>query len=310
MDKFTSIKTFLAVARHGGFTAAADELGMSKAMVSKYVSALENSLGVRLLNRTTRRIKLTEEGIAYRERMRDILHDIEETELAVAQQSSEPMGTLRVMAPTSFGSFHLARAVADYREAFRSVAVEMILTERIPDIIEEGIDVTIRVGELEESSFVARQIAQVRNVVCASPEYLARAGRPDYPGQLTGHNCLIYTARSPAGEWQFTINGRVQRIHVSGDVRCNLGDALRIAAIRNCGIAQLPTYIVGLDLRAGRLKPLLEQYASPARPIYAVYPHRRHLSAKIRTFVEFLWKRYHPRPYWEEWTEGGSGVSA
>lgn len=303
MDKLTSMRAFLQVARLGSFSAAAEEMGLSKAMISKHVSNLENQLGVQLINRTTRHLNLTEVGVAYRDRIREILNDIEETELAVSSLSSEPRGTLRLMAPTSFGSFHITRAIADYQQIYRNVSVDLQLTERTPDIVEEGLDMAIRIGHLEDSSLVAVRLADVRSVVCASPDYLERHGSPREPADLRQHNCLIYTPRSPADEWQFQSNGDTYSITINGNVRSNVGDALRVGAIQGCGLAQLPTYMVGLDIMAGRLQAVLEDYEGPERPIHAVYLHRRHLSAKVRTFVDFLRERYQPVPYWEQWTQ-------
>lgn len=303
INKLNSIEVFLKVSKLQSFTEAANQFGLSKAMVSKHITSLENTLGVRLLNRTTRQISLTEAGMAYRVRIREIMNDMSETEEAIAQLSSEPRGTLRVMAPTSFGSFHLARAIADYRKIYTKVGVEAVLTEREPDIIEDGLDIVIRVGVLEDSSLVARKIADARMVVCASTEYLQDHGIPSNPEDLLDHNCLIYSGRPAMGEWRFTVNGKAKKLRVKGDVRSNVGDALRIAAIQGCGLVQLPTYMVGLDIKSGRLTTVLQEYEPPARPIHAIYPHRRHLSGKVRTFVEFLYERYQPEPYWEHWTD-------
>jgi len=303
INKLNSIEVFLKVAKLGGFSVAADQLGLSKAMVSRHVSNLEDALGVRLFNRSTRQISLTEAGVAYRIRINEIINDMTETELAIAQLNSEPRGTLRVMAPTSFGSFHLARAIADYRKIYTSVGIEVILTEREPDIIEDGLDLVIKVGVLEDSSLVARKIANAHMAVCASPAYLEENGVPKTPEDLLAHNCLIYSGRAPMGEWRFTEREKVKKLRVRGDVRSNVGDALRIAAIQGCGLVQLPTYMVGLDIKAKRLTAVLKEFEPPARPIHAIYPHRQHLSAKVRTFVEFLYERYQPEPYWESWAE-------
>lgn len=305
INKLNSIEVFIHVARHLSFSKAAKEMGLSRAMVSRHVNNLENALGVRLLNRTTRQISLTEAGLAYRDRVREILHEISETEQSITQLGSEPQGTLRIMAPTSFGTFHLMRAVADYRKIYKHVDIDLVFTEREADIIEEGLDMVIRVGKLEDSSLVARRIADARMIVCAAKEYLDEFGVPAIPDDLLDHNCLIYAGRQPFGEWRFTIAGELHRLRVKGDVRSNVGDALRIAAIQGCGLAQLPAYMVGMDVRARRLRSVLDSYAPPARPIHAIYPHRRHLSAKVRTFVEFLIDRYSPKPYWEQWTTKG-----
>lgn len=308
MDKLTSIQVFLQVARLGSFSAAATHMGMSKAMASKHVSHLENSLAVRLFNRTTRHLSLTESGSAYRDSVQGILEELEATELSISRLSSEPSGTLRVMAPTSFGSFHLTRAIAQYREQFPKVSIDLIFTSRTaPDFVGEGIDLAIKTGELKDSTQVARKLSQSRLVVCGAPEYLDKYGVPQLPTDLTEHNCLVYSPRSPAGSWPFTGEEGAYNVRVSGDVKANTGDGLRIAAIKGCGLTQLPTYMVGLDIKAGRLLPVLEQFEPPALPIYAVYLHRRHLSAKVSTFVDFLYDLYHPVPYWEHWANDETG---
>lgn len=307
MDKLKNIRVFLAIARRGTFTAAAAELGMSKAMASKQIEQLERGLGVRLLNRSTRRVGLTEAGAVYRDRMREILDDLQETEDEISKLGSEPKGTLRLMAPVSFGSFHLARAISDFRNRYPQLDIDMTLADRAPDIIEEGFDLAIRIGAMEESSLVARRIAEVRVVLCASPEYLRKAGIPTHPSELEQHNCLTYTGGQTFREWTFTLDGSIQPVRVNGSLRANLGDPIRVAAIQGMGLAQLPTYMVGLDIKEGRLQALLEQYEPPKRPIYAMYSHRRYLSAKVRTFVDFLAECYYPAPYWERWTEEHAG---
>lgn len=303
MDKLNSIRVFLQVARLGSFSAAARHLGISKAMASKHVSQLESELDVRLINRTTRHLKLTESGMVYRDRVQSILDDLETTELSVSKLSSEPTGTLRLMAPTSFGSFHLSRAIAEYRKRYPGVNIEMVFTGRTPDFIGEGLDLAIRTGKLKDSSQIARKLSHSRLVVCAAPEYFEECGVPEVPSDLSGHNCLIFSPRSPTGAWPFTIDGEAATVRVNGDVRANTGDALRIAAIMGCGLIQSPTYMVGLDIKAGRLIPVLEQYEPPALNIYAVYLHRQHLSAKVSTFVDFLYDLYQPVPYWEHWED-------
>lgn len=302
MDRFKAIEAFLAVSRTGGFSTAALELGISKAMVSKHVAQLEAALGVQLVNRTTRRVGLTEAGVAYRDRMKEIVEDIEETGQSVAKLSAEPRGNLRIMSPTSFGAFHIARAIASYHERYPQVGIDLLLVDRLLDLVEEGIDLAIRVGDLDDSSLVARKLAQARVVVCGAPDYLQRRGRPRAPEELAGHNCMVYTGRQLPYDWSFTVDGEVRTLRVGGDVRSNVGDALRIAAIQGCGLVQLPTYMVGLDISAGRLEAVLEPFEPPPRPIYAVFLQRRYLSAKVRTFVDFLAERFYPVPYWEHWT--------
>jgi len=297
MDKLSSMKVFMQVARLGSFSAAADNLGISKAMVSKHIKRLEDSLDVQLFNRTTRSLSLTEVGTVYRDRIKEILNDIEETELSVSKLSSEPRGTLRIMAPTSFGSFHLSRAVTEYLTHFPNVNVEMLLAERTPDLVDEGIDLAILIGTLEDSSLFARKIADARMVVCGAPEYLDKNGIPETPDELREHNCLIQTTR--VGEtWLFNSGQGIKRFDVNGTLKSNAGDALRIAAIKGCGLVNLPMYMVDKDIQNGRLKTVLVEYEAAKRPIHAVYIHRMHLSAKVRTFVDFLVNRFESNPVW------------
>jgi DNA-binding transcriptional LysR family regulator len=303
MDKLTAMKVFAMVAKLGSFSAAAEKLNISKAMASKHVQYLENSLGVRLLNRTTRHLNLTEVGTTYQERVNAILLDIDDADLVITQFDSEPRGTLKIMSPTSFGAFHLARVITAYNKIYPDVNIDMILANRTPDLVEDGVDVAIHVGEMDDSSLVARKLATARMVVCGAPEFLAKNGSPKIPAELDNYNCLIYSLHIPVNEWLFTINGKTKRQQISGTLRSNDGDALRVAAIKGCGLVQLPTYMVGLDIKSGRLNPVLGEFEPAEKPIYAVYNHRRYLSAKIRTFVDFIYELLHPIPYWDEWTD-------
>jgi len=303
VDKLISMKVFEKVAKHNSFSAAAADMGLSKAMVSKHIANLENALDVLLLNRTTRRLSLTESGAAYLERVKHILADIEETELAVSTLSSEPRGTLKLAAPTSFGSFHLARAIGGYNQIYPDVQIEMLLTERLHDLVEDGIDLAIHVGHLEDSSLIAKRLASARMIACGSPAYFEKYGTPQEPNDLTKHKCLIYSPRTPTNEWFFQKDNEHFNVRVSGDIRSNIGDALRVAAMQDSGIIQLPTYMTGLDIKAGRLQAVLEDYEPPESPINALYLHRKHLSAKVRTFVDYLYDILQPVPYWDEWTQ-------
>lgn len=301
MDKVMSMRVFSAVAKNDSFSAAAKKLSISKAMASKHVQNLESSLGVRLFNRTTRKLNLTDVGSAYYDKVDAILTDIDETELAISQLNSEPRGTLKIMAPPSFGAFHLSRALSVYLRKYPDVSTVIELSNRIPDLVEDGIDLAFYLGELDDSSFVARKIASTRHVICASPYYLKQNGTPQTPDDLAKHNCMIYAPRTVHNEWDFINNNVKIKVKISGDIQCNNGDALRIAAIQGCGIAQLPTYMVGLDIQSGRLNALLEEYEPDKLPIYAIYNHRKYLSAKIQTFIEFMYELYQPESYWNEW---------
>jgi len=298
-----SMKVFAAVARCGSFSAAAAELKISRAMASKHIGQLENSLNVRLLNRTTRHLSLTEVGKAYQEKVAAILTEIEETEISVTRLHAEPRGKLKILAPPSFGSFHLARAFSEYQERYPDVMIEMILADRAPDLFEEeGIDLAIYLGNLEDSTLIARKLASTRIVVCGAPDYFTKKGTPGTLADLANHNCLTLSYRQNVlSEWKFIIDGKETTLHPKGNLMANTADPLRIAAIQGCGLIQLPTYMVGLDIRSGELVPVLREYEPEELPIYAVYIHRKHLSTKVRTFVDFMYEHFQPTPYWDSW---------
>ena len=302
MDKLVSMRVFSAVAKNGSFSKAAKKLSISKAMVSKHIKNLENSLSVRLFNRTTRKLNLTDAGSSYYEKVNIILSEIDETESAISQLNSEPKGKLKVMAQPSFGAFHLSRALSLYLKKYTEVTVNLELSHRIPDLVEENIDLAFHVGELNDSMYVSRRIASARRVICASPEYIKKNGMPKKPEDLLNHNCLIYMPRNDMGKWEFLDKGKRKKIKVTGDIQCNSGDALRVASIQSRGITQLPTYMVGLDIQAGRLEAVLEDFEPEKQPIYAIYNHRKYVSAKIKTFIDFIYDLYQPDPYWNEWT--------
>lgn len=300
MDKLTSMKVFAKVAQSGSYAAAAKELRISRAMATKHVMHLENTLGVRLFNRTTRRISLTEAGAAYLDRCVQIVEDIEETELSVTRLHTEPQGLLRISTPPFFGTFHLAPTIAAYLKQYPKVRVDLVVRGGAVDMMAEGLDLAIRLGELPDSSLVARKLASSPRVVCGSSAYFEKYGRPKVPQDLREHNCLINWGFEPYDLWKFTApDGELISVRVSGTLKANTADPLRLAAIHGAGLAALPTYIAGQDLSKGRLEAVLQEYKLPSMDIYAVYPHRRHLSAKVRTFLDFLAERLHPIPYWE-----------
>jgi DNA-binding transcriptional LysR family regulator len=299
MDKLTSMKVFAAVARGGSFSLAARELDISKAMASKHVRHLENLLGARLFNRTNRRISLTEAGTLYRERCQQVLEDIDETERVVSEGNALPRGMLKLTAPTSFGTFHLVPALAAYKSLYPEVRVQLVLQDQAVDLVEEGLDLAVRLGRPADSTLIARPLASARLMVCGAPAYLESHGVPETLEDLADHSCLIYTQWVPRGAWRFKNRHGEFSVPVSGSFQATTGDALRIAAIHGCGLVQLATYVVGPDLKAGTLRAVLGTYEPDPLPIHALYPHRRHLSATVRTFVEFLHARFQPKPYWE-----------
>ena len=304
MDKLTSMLVFTKVAKAGSFAAAAKELGLSRAMATKHVMQLENGLGIRLLNRTTRNLSLTEVGMVYLERCLQILDEMEEMEIAVTRLQTEPRGILKVSATPFFGAYHLAPAVAAYTEVYPDVNVELVLQASYVDLIEEGFDLAIHLDELRDSSLIARKLGSSQRVVCGSPQYFKKRGVPKTPEDLRKHNCLVNSSLPPRDQWVFSVpGGETTVVKVAGTMQANVADALRMAALSGLGLVLLPTYMVGQDIRKNRLQAVLTNYVPAPLEIHAVYPHRKHLSAKVRTFVDFLHERFHPKPYWEEWSQ-------
>jgi DNA-binding transcriptional LysR family regulator len=299
MDKLTSMRAFTRVVQHGSFAAAARELRLSRSAVSKYVIELEQELGAQLLVRTTRSASPTENGQAYYERCIAILADLEEADLAVARLQSEPRGLLRVNAPMSFGTLHLSGAVADFMERYPQLQIQLVLADQQIDPVQEGFDVTLRIADLPSSSLIARKIAPARRVVCAAPSYLARRGTPAHPHDLRRHDCLAYGYLATGNQWKLTGADGDHWIHIPWTLCTNNGEVLRDAVVKGRGIALLPTFIVGADLQEGGLRSILTDYAAPEISVYAIYPQTRHLSVKVRVFIDFLIERFGGRPYWD-----------
>ncbi|PTL82399.1 LysR family transcriptional regulator [Vitiosangium sp. GDMCC 1.1324] len=300
MDRFQSMAVFVRVVASGSLSKAGRELGMSPAGVSHHIRALEDWLGSRLLERTTRRLGLTEVGAGFHARCVRILEEVEEARSAAAALQVTPRGRLRVNAPITFGIRHLSPAISDYLVAYPEMAIDITLNDRKVDLIEEGFDVAIRIGTLADSSLVARRLAPSRSVLCAAPSYVKRFGAPSAPADLVHHQCLEYTYRATPGEWRFIgPGGDEESVSVSGRLTASNGELLRVAALRGLGITLAPTFIVGEDLAARRLVPLLPGHVPAEAAIYAVYPQGRHLSAKVRSFVDFLAERFGTPPEWE-----------
>jgi len=299
MSSLSAYATYVKVVESGGFSAAARALGLTKSSVSKQVARLEERLGARLLNRTTRRLSPTEVGTAFYERARRIVAEVEETERAVGELHGEPRGTIRINVPMSFGVLHVAPALADFMTRYPEIVVDMTLNDRVADLVEEGFDLAVRIARLPDSSLIAKRLAPLRQVLCATPDYWRRHGLPTCPEDLKNHNCLIYTYLTSGDEWPFQGPDGPISVKVSGCFRANNGEALRAAALSGRGLMLSPTFIVGDDLRQGHLQPALTDFMETDRAIYAVYPHNRHLSAKVRVFVDFLAERFGPKPHWD-----------
>jgi DNA-binding transcriptional LysR family regulator len=276
-------------------------MDISRAVVSKYISRLEERLGARLLNRTTRRLSLTEAGAALFEASRGALERIEEAESAVAQFQAAPRGRLRVSAPMSFGILHLGPAIADFAREYPAVTLDIRLDDRFVNLVEDGIDVAVRIGLLTDSSLVARKLGLTRAVACASPAYLAEHGEPETPEELASHDCLIYSYLANANVWRFlSRDGREIPVAVTGSLRINNGIVLAEAALAGRGILVTPSFYVAPMLRDGRLKRILTDFRLPELGIYAVYPQKGHVPPKVRVFIDYLGARFGRKPDWEK----------
>ncbi|WP_108446937.1 LysR family transcriptional regulator [Halomonas denitrificans] len=299
MDRIDAMRAFITVVSEGSFTRAAERLAMSPQLVSKYVAQLEAHLGVRLLNRTTRRLHLTEAGTRYHPRAQQLLADLDDVEQQLGDLQTQARGLLRISAPVSFATRHLAPLLGDFQRAHPAVDIDLQLNDRKVDIVEEGFDVALRIGHLKSSSLIAKRIAPVRLVMCASPAYLARHGTPGHLEELKAHRYLRYSyAEQEAGDSLFRwLPGRDP--HRGGDLVSNNGDVLVESAIAGAGIVLQPTFIAGPALQAGRLRVVLPDHEPRPMSLYAVYAHRQLLASKVRCFVDFMEGYFGDPPYWD-----------
>lgn len=298
MDRYLQMQTFVAVVDSGSFVAAADGLGLSKAAVSRHVGELENRLGVRLLQRTTRRLSLTEDGRVFLARSRELLDDLHEAESELSSRGGAAQGDLRINAPVSFGIRHLAPLWGPFQARFPKVRLDVTLADRVVDVVEEGYDLAIRIGTLGDSSLVSKRLATTRIVLCASPEYLRQHGRPEHPGDLARHHTINYSYWSGGGEWRFDGPEGVARVRVRPRLLSNNGETCVAAALQHQGIALQPAFLVGEDIKAGRLVELMPQYRSLVLGVHAVYPSRKHVAPKVRALIDYLAESFDDR----EWT--------
>lgn len=300
MELLSDIAVFVDVVRCGSFTAAAEKRGLSKSVVSKYVTRLEDRLGARLLNRTTRRLSLTEVGQAFFERSQRALGEIEEAEAEVSRLQSEPRGELRLSSPMSFGILHVAPLLPAFQARYPELTVDMVLDDRKTDLVDEGFDLAIRIGELPDSSLVARRLGPCRHVVCGTLEYFARHGVPQLPEDLADHPALTYRYQDAPSEWRLVdSDGNYHSVAINRRLQMNNSLALREALLKGAGVTLTPTFVVGTDIQAGRLMAVLKEYKVLEVSIYAVYPQRKHVSPKVRAFIDFLSEKIKDPPYWE-----------
>ncbi len=300
MDKFANLAAFVAVVETGSFSKAARRLGIGKSIVSRRVSALESSLGVQLLRRTTRSLSLTAPGHQFHEHAVRILGELDEAEQAVSDSSTELRGRLRLAGPLSFGLHHLNAALADFLERHPGIEVDLDLNDREVNLVEEGLDMTVRIGELRDSTLLARRLGSVRFVTCASPAYLQQHGTPLDPDALRGHVGLLYSNIAPSQAWQFRINSKDTAVVIPGiRLRANNGDALAAMAVAGLGIVNLPSFIVSDKIVSGELTPILTDYRRSAVGMHAVFPPGRLMTRKVRAFADFLAERFGDLPAWD-----------
>ncbi|MBF0169154.1 MAG: LysR family transcriptional regulator [Alphaproteobacteria bacterium] len=300
MDRLACLRSFLRIAETRSFSEAARHLRLSKSLISRQISALEAELGVVLISRTTRRLSLTEAGLSYAERCSRVLADLDDADLAVSRLQVVPRGRLKVTAPMSFGTLHLSPALSSFIERYPEIEIDLALNDRYVDLIEEGFDLALRIGRLEDSSLIAKRLCPIRRVVCASPSYLESHGIPQIPADLLAHHCLSHSELGPS-QWRFCgLKGTTVTIDVKGPVRVNNGEAMRHLALAGVGLVYLPSFFVGPDIRKGRLTPVLEAHSPQDAALFALYPHTRHLSPKVRAFVDFLAETFTAPPYWDE----------
>jgi DNA-binding transcriptional LysR family regulator len=296
VDKLASLRAFVKVVELGSFSEAGRQLRLSRSAISKYVSELERSLGVQLLNRTTRHASPNENGQAYFERALSILADLDAADQTVAHLQSTPRGLLRVNAPMSFGTLQLGGAIADFMERNPALQIQLVLSDEQVDPVQGGFDVTLRIADLESSSLIARKVAPIERVICAAPAYLARHGVPTHPNQLRDHAALTYGFLLTGNQWKLTGAGEDHWVNPSWQLCANNAEVLRDAAVKGRGIALLPTFIAGAALRAGELQTFLDDYKAPPLALYAIYPPTRHLAVKVRLFIDFLVERFSAGP--------------
>jgi DNA-binding transcriptional LysR family regulator len=292
MDKLTSLRAFIKVVELGSFSEAARQLRVSRSAISKYVGELEQSLGVQLLNRTTRHASPNENGQAYYERTLAVLGDLDAADQAVAQAQATPRGLLRVNAPMSFGTLQLGPAIADFMVQCPELQIHLVLSDDQVDPMQGGFDVTLRIADLQSSSLIARKIVGIDRVICASPAYLEQHGEPKNPTDLRNHALLTYGFLLTGNQWKLSGPDGDHWVQPNWTLCANNAEVLRDAAVKGRGVALLPTFIAGAALRAGSLVPFLDSYRAPPLTLYAIYPPTRHLAVKVRLFIDFLVERY------------------
>ena len=298
MDTLSAMKVYCSVVENDSLAGAARSLNVSPSVVSKQLSALEDRLGVRLLNRTTRRVSVTEVGSAYYERCKRIIADVDEAEIAVSRSHSAPRGLLKITAPSTFAHRHVTPHLPLFIDRYPEVEVLVQVNDRVADLVDEGIDLAIRIAQLKDSSLIARRLASNHRSIVATPEYLKTWGIPECPDDLLQHALITWPPGNPINDWHFVIDGKEKVIRAKGSIAMNNGDSILSTVLAGGGLAMIAAFMTGEYVQDGRLLPVLEDCVREDVPIYAVYPSSRHLSPKVRAFVDFLLEIYGSRPYW------------
>ncbi|BDB30296.1 MULTISPECIES: LysR family transcriptional regulator [Cupriavidus] len=306
-NRFGDIAAFVAAVKAGSFTAAADSLSLTRSAIGKSIVRLEGRLGVRLLNRTTRKLSLTDEGLVVYERWRQILEDLEEVDATMALRRGRPTGTLKLTAPLSFGQRHILPVLDAYLKQWPELRADISFTDRFVDLIEEGFDIAIRIGiPKDDSQILTRTIAEQQFLTCASPEYLARRGVPQVPQDLAGHDTIVFQSAERPRPWRFDTPEGHYLFDGPGRLSIDSSEAMREAALAGFGLVCLPSYLTGADVRAGTLVEVLGAYRTTPDPIRVVYPSKRHLSPRIRAFIDLLVARWEAGVPWEPGTQANT----
>lgn len=300
MDRFENMGAFIRVVEAGSISGAADRLGVAKSAVSRRLKELEEHLGVELFHRTTRRMNLTETGRAFYHQSVRILDDVLEAEIATSQAHGTLKGSLKIALPSTFGLMHMGPAINEFSKVHPQIEFDLDFNDREVDLIQEGFDLAIRIANLPDSSLIARRLAPIQTIICASPSYLEKMGVPQAPDELVEHQCLVYSLLRDFEYWLLTdSDGREIRTKVRPTLKASTGEFLKDAAVEGQGIILVPTFIAYKEIERGTLVPVLQDYTTPQIDAYAIYPQTRHLSQRVRTFVDFLVKRFEGTPYWD-----------
>ncbi|WP_179188158.1 LysR family transcriptional regulator [Kiloniella majae] len=300
MSRLSGMEAFIAVTETGSFSAAGKRLGIARAVVSKRVSALESTMGARLLNRTTRRVSITGPGTEFYERCRVIIEEFYVARDELAKNQIEPEGHIKLSVPMSFGQLHLAPALLDFMEFYPKIVVNMILTDRFVDVIAEGYDLVVRVGNLEDSSLISRHLAPVKRILCASPNYLELMGSPDKPEDLTHHRILHYGWHQTGTRWDLQGKNDKKSIEVEVNFSANNGEVLAAAAKAGRGVALIPNFVIADELKEGKLVRVLPDYEATSIGLHALWPASKLQPTRVRILIDFLINRFSGRAYWDQ----------